>query len=210
MDTPTPFFSFVFDMKDPQSNIMNLLQYAFIAVIPIWILLKIVNIIPEANESKGILETSFEVILQIVILVVGICLINRFVIYFKPMSNVPYPDIQMFSPILILLLVLLSIQSKLNEKIFIIVNKIRPQKPKPQKPASPPNIMSATLTSQMNTLKAQSAPTQTLPDYNEMYKNQPIYPTGQDTLMIPPSPPPQEPFVPMAANEAVASFGSNF
>ena len=102
MDSTTSksFFGFLFNMKDPETNTMNMLQYSFIALIPIIILLKIVNIIPEANESKGSIEILFEIILQLIIIIIGIVIIHRFTIYFNTLSKVPYPEIQTFSIVL--------------------------------------------------------------------------------------------------------------
>ena len=228
MDSTTSksFFGFLFNMKDPETNTMNMLQYSFIALIPIIILLKIVNIIPEANESKGSIEILFEIILQLIIIIIGIVIIHRFTIYFNTLSKVPYPEIQTFSIVLSIILTLFIVHSKINDKVSILVERVRPNKTNAkstQKTTNSSTTNTSANTSSMNTSMNTSMnssmissmnpmhshanqPKQTLPDYNEMYNNQPI--TLQNTTLV--TAPNAVDMGPIAANEAFSSFGTSF
>ena len=225
MDSTTSksFFGFLFNMKDPETNTMNMLQYSFIALIPIIILLKIVNIIPEANES---IEILFEIILQLIIIIIGIVIIHRFTIYFNTLSKVPYPEIQTFSIVLSIILTLFIVHSKINDKVSILVERVRPNKTNAkstQKTTNSSTTNTSANTSSMNTSMNTSMnssmissmnpmhshanqPKQTLPDYNEMYNNQPI--TLQNTTLV--TAPNAVDMGPIAANEAFSSFGTSF
>ena len=62
------FFKHVFNFDDDsKSDILNIIQYALIAIIPIVILNKTIGkYVPEADDKKSSLEVSAEVIIQII------------------------------------------------------------------------------------------------------------------------------------------------
>ena len=70
MDSSKNFFKHVFNFNDDsKSDILNIIQYALIAILPIIILNKSISkYIPEVDEKKASLEISVEVILQILII----------------------------------------------------------------------------------------------------------------------------------------------
>ena len=73
------FFSYVFNFDhDNKMDIMNMLQYTLLAIIPILLLLKgIKHIVPEEDESKGSLEIVAESVGQIFLIMMGIWFINK-------------------------------------------------------------------------------------------------------------------------------------
>ena len=143
MSSETTFFKYIFN-DDTKYSILNLMQLSFIALIPLYLLVKLLDILPEANEKKGFLETFFEIILHIIILIIGIVIIVKFSMYFKPMSGIPYPEDFAFMPmILVSLFIGITYQTKLSEKIFTLKEKIM-NKVKPEKPAPP--VQNNTLT----------------------------------------------------------------
>ena len=184
--------------EDSKNNVLNLMQVSFIGIIPLYFLNKIINFLPDANSQKGILELIFEIILHVIILIIGIVLIVKFTLYFKPLTGVPYPDNYSMYPIItVCIFSAITYQSKLNDKLSLIkdkiTNKIYPKEEKKTQPT--PQLQSL----QTHSLQTQTqAPTQTtqveqLPNYNQMYQNQPI-----------------ESFEPYAANEAFGGMGTNF
>ena len=68
------FFKHVFNFdSDSKAEMLNIIQYAILALIPIIILNKLMQkYIPEADEEKGSLEISAEVLLQVIIIVLTI------------------------------------------------------------------------------------------------------------------------------------------
>jgi len=195
----TGFFKFIFN-EDTKITMVNIIQFAFIAVIPLILLVKLLNILPEANEKKGFLETLFEIILHIIILVLGIVIIVQFTLYFKPVSGIPYPEFSLYPMIISVLLTSISFQTKISEKISILKDKIQNSNTKTQN--SQPPSQSYSLTRQLQTPQIQTQQQtpqkiqEQLPNYNQMYQNQPV--TLEHAT---------EPFI-AAANEV--GFGSSF
>ena len=60
----TDFLKFIFN-DDTKETIVNITHFSFIAFIPIVLLVKGLNIIPEANDKKGVLENMFEIMLLV-------------------------------------------------------------------------------------------------------------------------------------------------
>lgn len=198
----TDFLKFIFN-DDTKETIVNITQFSFISFIPIVLLVKGLNIIPEANDKKGVLENMFEIILHLIILIVGSVIITKFTLYFKPFSGTPYPEFTLYPMIISLIIVGLSFQTKLSEKVFNvkekIFNKISPQSQSQSQPTQ--SAMQMTQMAQMpqmtqmpQTQQPQKSQTQQLPNYNQMYENQPIDPINE----------------PFASNLLGGSFGSNF
>ena len=190
-------FKFLFN-EDSKNNVLNLMQVSFIGIIPLYFLNKIINFLPDANSQKGILELIFEIILHVIILIIGIVLIVKFTLYFKPLTGVPYPDNYSMYPIItVCIFSAITYQSKLNDKLSLIkdkiTNKISPKQEKKAQttPQLQPQIQS--LQTQIQTQTPQTTQVQQLPNYNQMYQNQPI-----------------ESFEPYAANEAFGGMGTNF
>ena len=195
----TDFLKFIFN-DDTKETIVNITQFSFIAFIPIVLLVKGLNIIPEANDKKGVLENIFEVMLHLIILIVGSVIITKFALYFKPFSGTPYPEFTLYPMIISLIIVGLSFQTKLSEKVFNvkekIFNKINPTQTTTQTTQSPTQMSQMQTMPQMPQMQQmQTVPQkQQLPNYNQMYENQPIDPINE----------------PFASNLLGGSFGSNF
>ena len=68
-DSKVGFFKHVFNFDDEsKADILNIVQYSLIAIIPVVILNKAMSrYIPEADEKKGSLEVSAEIIIQIIV-----------------------------------------------------------------------------------------------------------------------------------------------
>lgn len=77
------FIKHVFNFEDDlKSEILNILQYALIAIIPVVLLNKTISkYVPEVDENKGSLEVFAEVILQVSIMFIGLLLIHRMITF---------------------------------------------------------------------------------------------------------------------------------
>ena len=120
------FFKYVFNFDDDsKTEILNIIQYSVIAIIPIVILNKLSQkYIPEADEEKGSLEILAEVVIQILVMFLGILFINRIITYIPNYSGKKYSDISITNFILPILMVILSLQTKLGEKVSILVDRV--------------------------------------------------------------------------------------
>ena len=120
------FFKHVFNFdEDSKGEMLNIVQYSILALIPIVILNKSMQkYVPEADEQKGSLEIIAEVMIQIIVMFIGILFIHRIIIYFPTYSGVEYPDFSVIFIILAVLLIVLSLQTKLGEKVSIICDRV--------------------------------------------------------------------------------------
>ena len=120
------FFKHVFNFdSDSKAEMLNIIQYALLALIPIIILNKLMQkYIPEADEEKGSLEISAEVLLQVIIIVLGIFFVDRLVTYVPTYSGIKYLDFSVTTVVIATLLILLSLQTKLGEKVSLLFDRV--------------------------------------------------------------------------------------
>jgi hypothetical protein len=230
------FFSYVFNFdNDSKSEMLNTLQYAIVAIIPIVVLNKLMaKYIPEADDGKSSVEISAEVIIQVISIVMGLFFIHRIITYIPTYSGEKYPEFHVIFVIVSILLITLSLQTKLGEKVNILVERIidlwegttntnsKNKKKKnsngnQQSQGQTPNQTALTQSLYTDGTSINSLPTsdvqmpstsgltsQQSPNFNNMYR--------QDTtpMVNAASPGGMESFEPMAANSVLGggSFGS--
>jgi hypothetical protein len=124
-DEPKSFFKHVFNFDDDsKSEILNILQYSVIAIIPIVILNKTMQkYVPEADDNKSSLEVSAEVLIQIIVMFIGLLLIHRIITFIPTYSGAKYPEFHIVYIILAILMITMSLQTKLGEKVSILVDR---------------------------------------------------------------------------------------
>lgn len=228
----TGFIKHVFNFEDDsKAEILNIIQYALLAVIPIIILNKLSQkYVPEADEEKGSFEILAEVVIQILVIFLGLLLINRIITYVPTYSGVKYPEVSIIYIVLAVLMITLSLQTKLGEKVGILTDRIaelwdgsvgtkkpvtkgkgnvkvsqpisgQSQNPMQSQMDAVSQSLYSTPISQLPTMSAE----QKSPDYNAMYQNTYTPMPGAAT--------PGEGFQnfePMAANAGGSAFGSAF
>lgn len=225
------FFKYVFNFDDDtKSELLNIMQFSVISLVPVVILNKAMQkYVPEADEQKGSLEILAEIIIQTFVLFVGIFFIKRLVTFVPTYSGIKYPDLSVVNIVLVALVILLSLQTKLGEKVSILWDRIVElwdgnvgKKTKTKENSGNSSIkviqpISQTQNSQQMaiTQSLYSQPTK-LPDYNSTYVNANDASAligntspGMESMMNMPQGGFQEP---MAANSVLGggSFGSNF
>jgi hypothetical protein len=230
------FFKHVFNFDDDSKcEMLNIIQYSLLAIIPIVVLNKIMfNYVPEANDKKGSLEISAEIVIQVMVIFIGFLFIHRIITFVPTYSGLKYPDVSVIFVVLTILMITMSLQTKLGEKVNILVERVvalwegkTSNKKNTKKSGQPtqnvsqsPNqtAMNQSLYSDGTSINSlptndMSAPNtnqmmpQQLPDYNNMYR--------QDNTPLPGAATPGmnvEGFStePMAANSVLGggSFGS--
>ena len=125
-DSKKNFFKHVFNFDDDsKSEILNILQYTLISIIPVIILNKTLSkYVPEADKKKGSLEISAEVLIQIIVMFVGLLIIHRIITFIPTYSNAKYPDFSIIFIVLAVLMITLSLQTKLGEKVNILIERL--------------------------------------------------------------------------------------
>ena len=216
------FFKHVFNFTDEsKSEMMNIVQYAILALIPVILMNKAMQkFVPEADEEKGSAELLAEITGQVVIMFLGILIIHRIITFIPTYSGEKYVDFSVTNIILAMLVIILSLQTKLGEKVSIVVDRIMElwEGPKDQKKGkngqnnvkvSQPisQNSSAAMTQSLGSTSIsslpQQQPTQQMPDYNNMYQQ-------DSTPMVGAASPGMDGFEPMAANGGGGAFGSAF
>jgi len=122
----TGFFKHVFNFEDDsKAEMLNIIQYSLLAIIPIIILNKLSQkYVPEADEEKGSFEVLAEVIIQILVIFLGLLLINRIITYVPTYSGIKYPEVSIIYIVLAVLMITLSLQTKLGEKVGILTDRL--------------------------------------------------------------------------------------
>lgn len=115
---------FRFD-KETRAELLNISQYGLIATPLVFMMNKVVQrAFPEVDDSKSSLEILAEVIGQLISLIVAIFFIHRLITFIPTYSEVGYTHINFLSLIISILTVVLSIQSKLGEKVLILADRL--------------------------------------------------------------------------------------
>lgn len=125
-DNSKSFFKHVFNFDDDsKSEILNILQYSVIAIIPVIILNKTMQkYVPESDDKKGSLEITAEIVIQIIVMFIGLLIIHRIITYIPTYSGANYPEFHIVYIILAVLMVTMSLQTKLGEKVSILVDRV--------------------------------------------------------------------------------------
>lgn len=121
------FVNFVFKFDENQKAIMlNIVQYTILAIIPMIVILKTIkNYIPDVDEEKESLMVLAEVVLQLIIMFLSIYLIHRIIIYLPTYSGFNYTEFSVTNIILSVLIIVLSINSKLGDKVQLLVERVQ-------------------------------------------------------------------------------------
>ena len=120
------FFNHVFNFdSDNKSNMLNLIQYILIGIIPVVLTLKTIKeYIPEEDDTKGTLEISLEVTIQLFSIFFAIWFIDRMIRYIPTYSGVAYHKFNEINFVLPLLIILVTMQTKLGAKINILAERV--------------------------------------------------------------------------------------
>jgi hypothetical protein len=120
------FFKHVFNFnEDSKSEMLNIMQYAVLALIPIVIINKAMQrFVPEADDLKNSIELTAEIVAQVIVMFLGILIIHRIITYIPTYSGEKYIDFSVTNIILAVLIIVLSLQTKLGEKVSILVDRL--------------------------------------------------------------------------------------
>jgi hypothetical protein len=212
----TGFFKHVFNFdEESKIDMLNIIQYSVLAILPLVIFNKsLQKLVPEADDNKHSIELSMEVIAQVIVVFLGILIIHRIITFIPTYSGVKYIDFNVTNIILSVLLILLSLQTKLGEKISILADRIvdfwngtngDKKKKKKKNTQQQESQNEQAINQSLDTTQINSLPVQNQPNFNQMYQ-------VDNTPLIGATTPGGEMMTePMAANAMGGSpFGSLF
>jgi len=225
------FIKHVFNFEDEgKAEFLNVIQFSLLSIIPVVILNKAMQkFVPEADEQKGSFEILAEVVIQIVVMFVGLIFIDRIVTFVPTYSGIRYPEHSILFIIAATLMIILSLQTKLGDKVGILVDRVmelwegKRGVDNKNKQGSGTIKVSQPISQNQNQMAMRetftdgtsigslptASPKEELPDYNKMYG-------GKQTPLVGASTPGQnDPYAqqqqmmgPIAANEALGGgFG---
>ena len=122
---PMSFINYVLTLdEDNKIDLLNIIQYTVLAIIPIILILKAVkHFVPEEDESKGNLEILLESVGQIIFMLIGLWFTDRIIRYFGTYSGKEYQAFNSITFILPFLLIISTMQTKLGSKINILIER---------------------------------------------------------------------------------------
>lgn len=120
------FFKYVFNFdEDNKGEMLNVLQYSALAIIPALIILKAVkHLIPEEDESKGSLEILAESLGQIALMLILIWFSDKIIRYIPTYSGSQYSKFVPTNFMLPFLLILATMHTKLGAKLNILIDRM--------------------------------------------------------------------------------------
>lgn len=120
------FFKHVFNFSESnKAFILNMLQYTVLAFIPVILVLKVTKTyVPEADEKKGSVELLAESLFQVIFIVLSFWFINRIITFIPTYSGKPYKEFNETTFIVGFIFILLTLQTKLGEKISILTDRV--------------------------------------------------------------------------------------
>ena len=119
------FFSHMFSLNPTEKNdLLNMLQYILLAIIPVILLLKLMKkYIPPENDKKASIELLIEVVVQLVIVFAAFWFIHKIIMFIPTYSQSPYPHFNIVQVIIPIIFILFSMNSSISEKANTLLNR---------------------------------------------------------------------------------------
>ncbi len=122
----TSFFEYITSFNTKEKNqLLNLLQYGGLCVIPLLIVLKLMKqYIPTSDPFKSSTELLIEVIIQLLVVIVAFFFVHKLVLYVPTYSKVDYDNISLLSMILPLFFLMFTLDTNISEKLNILFDRL--------------------------------------------------------------------------------------
>lgn len=124
--TKSSFVQHVFNFDDDTKNSMlNLAQYVALAIIPITLLNKGIELLicQECDQSKGNVELLAEILGQTILLFLGIFFIHRLITFVPTYSGRSYGSLNIFNLILFFFVIVYDLDGNMGKKVKILMNR---------------------------------------------------------------------------------------
>ena len=125
-DGSKSFFSYMFSLNPNEKNdLLNMLQYSILVIIPIIIVLKLMKkYIPEENDKKASIEILIELVFQLIIIFASFWFIHKIIAFIPTYSKSAYPHFNIIQLIIPVTFILFSMNSSISEKATILLNRL--------------------------------------------------------------------------------------
>ena len=110
--------------NDTKCELLNIVQYVLLAIIPMTLLnYGISSVIPEPDESKSNIEISIELAGHLILILLGVFFVHRIVTYVPTYSGRAFGNMNLFSVILVLLVLCYESSTTVGKKTKILVER---------------------------------------------------------------------------------------
>ncbi len=122
----TTFIQHVFNFNDDTKNdLMNILQYVVLCLVPVILLNKGVSkLIPDVDDDKLSYELVAEVLGQSTLTLLGMFFIHRIITYVPTYSGKEYATFHVTNVAMIFVLIASSFQTRIGNKINILIDRL--------------------------------------------------------------------------------------
>jgi hypothetical protein len=123
--TKESLMSYIFSLSTSEKcELMNLIQYMLIAIIPVVILLKLMKTyMPPENNQKASIEILIEVVLQFSFIFLVFWFIHKLILFIPTYSQSPYPKINMIQVVIPVIFLMISMKTSISEKLSILLDR---------------------------------------------------------------------------------------
>lgn len=120
------FFGYMFSLSSTEKNeLLNLVQYILLVIIPVTILLKLMKTyIPLDNPKKASIEILIEVILQLIIIFGLFWFIHKMIMFIPTYSGSPYPRLNIIQLVIPVFFLLICMKTSISEKVSILLERV--------------------------------------------------------------------------------------
>lgn len=120
------FFDYITTLSSSEkSQILNMVQYGGLSVIPLLVVLKFMKLyVPEEDPYKSSTEILIEVVLQLIVILVALFFIHKLVVYVPTYSNTEYEKVCLLTVILPLFFLMFTLDTKVSEKLNILFERL--------------------------------------------------------------------------------------
>jgi hypothetical protein len=120
------FLTYVFNFDDEnKANMTNMMQYVLLGVVPVVVILKLIkHYVPEDDDSKGSIEILAEVVAQLAVIFLAIWFVDKMIRFIPTYSGLCYHAFNETNFILPILIILVTMQTKLGSKINLLVDRV--------------------------------------------------------------------------------------
>tara|TARA_B100000963_G_scaffold348683_1_gene356673 strand:+ start:3963 stop:4697 length:735 start_codon:yes stop_codon:yes gene_type:complete len=185
-NTKPGFINHVFNFDtETKNDLLNIGQYLLLALVPMALYNHLVDsLIPEPDESKGNLEILAEVVGQFALVLSGIFLIHRLITYVPTYSGRAYGTMNLFSIILIFIVLAYESHTKVGEKMKILIERLKElwegKKEDDKKKKKDPSVVKVS-----QPISRAGMPTQHAPSRADYLKSHDVM--NSPTQMLPPA-----------------------
>ena len=126
LNSKTSFFQYITTFSSKEKNqLLNLIQYGGLTIIPILIILKLMKMyVPQEDPFKSSTELVVEVLLQLLVIIVSFFVIHKLVLYVPTYSKLEYDSFSLLSGVLPLFFLMFTLDTKVSEKLNILFDRL--------------------------------------------------------------------------------------